>query len=827
MEGHLMKITRLTVNLALIATLAMGAAQALTFQASTASIKQSPEGHLFSNGEVAEYIEISDAGVYALNVTALGQPLDGVWPIMALSVDGYTADEVSVNTGTWEQYVFETWFDPGVYTIGVQFLNDALSETEDRNLGLTTFTLTGTAGESDPAFSTEAAWLTDAERRELDLVDATTEQIRELRMGGATVYVVDGQGNPVLDATVTVEQESHAFLFGASLAGYETFFDTTKNAQYEELFSDVFNYATLPFFWQLIEPVQGNMDFARLDSMVNWCESHGIEMKGHALLWSQTNMLPSWMNGELPSEAEMHAHVATIMQRYAGRIGAWEVVNEPYNQPGIGIDTPHAWARNYAPNSTLVVNEYGQFYNGLLGFWDDMAAAQDRGVAIDAVGIQAHAPIDTAYPMHRVRDILDLYAQLDVGVHITELTPPSDGTPTTGAPWRSHWDEATQADYAEKLYRVAFAHPAVEAISWWDFSDHGAWVPSGGLVDANLNPKPAYNALKRLITQEWHTSTNGQTYTGGGFYFNGYFGRYTVTVSHEGHTKEVSFSLAKGAENSVIVALDGLAPANPPAVTVNSLATKNSTPTLTGTVANASNVSVSVDGENFYRATISDGAWQLALSTPLADGRYDVQATATNDAGQSASDETANELTVDGTAPVITLTGGAVEIEEGESFTEPGYSANDNIDGDVSGQVSVSGSVKTTEPGEYTLTYRVSDSLGNSTQKARTVTVTAKRAQKVIGLTGDLDNNGTIESWDLTLLYYLNVWGESQLNQLLSGYNMATVDSRLADINRDGKIDSTDTDLLNWTLKYGLDAVNTYQASIGAGPAYVGVEVYE
>ncbi|MFP4500781.1 MAG: endo-1,4-beta-xylanase [Candidatus Hydrogenedentota bacterium] len=823
-----MNIIRLVISFTLITAITAGAAQAISFEASNASIKQSPEGHLLSNGEVAEYIEITEAGVYALDVTALGQPLDGVWPIMALSVDGYTADEVSVNTETWEQYVFETWFDPGVYTIGVQFLNDAMSETEDRNLGLTTLSLTGTSGEANPAFSTESAWLADAERRELDLVDATTEQIKELRMGGATVYVVDAEGNPVPNASVTVEQDSHEFLFGASFAGYETFFDTTKNAKYEELFSDVFNYATLPLFWGLIEPTEGNLDFARLDSMVDWCVDNDIAMKGHALLWTQADLLPNWMNGELPSEEEMHAHVATLMQRYGDRIGAWEVVNEPHNQPGISLDAPHTWARDYDPDGKLVVNEYGQFYNGLLGFWDHVAAAQDRGVAVDAVGIQGHAPTDTAYPMHRIRDILDLYAQLDVGVHITELTPPSDGTATTGAPWRSQWDEATQADYAEKLYRVAFAHPAVEAISWWDFSDHGAWVPSGGLVDENLNPKPAYNALKRLITEEWHTSKAGETYTGGGFYFNGYLGSYTVNVNYEGYTKEVTFTLTKSEENALTVTLDDLAPADPPAVTVNSLATKNDTPTLTGTVANAASVSVSVDGESFYRADIDEETWQIALGNALEDGRYDVQARATNDAGHSVDDNTDNELTVDTTAPAITLTGNdAIEIEEGESYTEPGYTASDNIDGDITGQVNVSGSVKTDVPDEYTIRYSVADSLGNSAEATRTVTVTAKREQVLVGVVGDLNNDGVIEEWDHTLSYYLNVWGEDQLNQLLRGYGMATVDTRLADINLNDRINSTDTQLLNWTLQYGLETVNDYLANQGQALCRVGEEVYE
>lgn len=76
--------------------------------------------------------------------------------------------------------------------------------------------------------------------------------------------------------------------------------------------------------------------------------------------------------------------------------------------------------------------------------------------------------------------------------------------------------------------------------------------------------------------------------------------------------------------------------------------------------------------------------------------------------------------------PVLTLKGGNVTITEGNKYTEPGYTAIDNCDGDITSLVTVEGSVDTGKTGTYTLTYTVTDSYGNSATAKRTVTVNPK-----------------------------------------------------------------------------------------------------
>jgi len=64
--------------------------------------------------------------------------------------------------------------------------------------------------------------------------------------------------------------------------------------------------------------------------------------------------------------------------------------------------------------------------------------------------------------------------------------------------------------------------------------------------------------------------------------------------------------------------------------------------------------------------------------------------------------------------PVITLDGGNITLNAGESWIEPGFTAFDAVDGILTGSVSVTGAVNTSVPGPYTVTYTVSDQAGNT-----------------------------------------------------------------------------------------------------------------
>lgn len=80
-------------------------------------------------------------------------------------------------------------------------------------------------------------------------------------------------------------------------------------------------------------------------------------------------------------------------------------------------------------------------------------------------------------------------------------------------------------------------------------------------------------------------------------------------------------------------------------------------------------------------------------------------------------------------APVITLNGDdPMTLSVGDTYTEPGASAVDDVDGDVSDEVTIGGTVITQEAGSYTVTYSVSDKAGNQSTATRTVVVEEEQA---------------------------------------------------------------------------------------------------
>jgi hypothetical protein len=93
----------------------------------------------------------------------------------------------------------------------------------------------------------------------------------------------------------------------------------------------------------------------------------------------------------------------------------------------------------------------------------------------------------------------------------------------------------------------------------------------------------------------------------------------------------------------------------------------------------------------------------------------------------------------DTTAPVITLNGSStINLEQGDTYSEQGASASDNVDGDISSNIIIGGNtVNTNVVGTYLITYDVSDNAGNTaTQVTRTVNVNLDSTAPIISLIG-------------------------------------------------------------------------------------------
>ena len=121
--------------------------------------------------------------------------------------------------------------------------------------------------------------------------------------------------------------------------------------------------------------------------------------------------------------------------------------------------------------------------------------------------------------------------------------------------------------------------------------------------------------------------------------------------------------------------------------------------------------------------------------------------------------------TVDTTAPVITILGDDTEaIAVGSTYTDPGATALDNIDGVRN--VDMSGLVDNTRIGNYTITYTASDVAGNVSTKTRNVVVASF---KYVPKYSFGENNGDNQDWQAWFFNGSNVydWTDTYVDNYL------------------------------------------------------------
>lgn len=175
---------------------------------------------------------------------------------------------------------------------------------------------------------------------------------------------------------------------------------------------------------------------------------------------------------------------------------------------------------------------------------------------------------------------------------------------------------------------------------------------------------------------------------------------------------------------------------------------------------------LTLPGEPFqecgYRATDNvDGDITDQVESREENGR--VIYTATDSSGNTATAERIIRYK-DTEPPVITLIGSEhMTMRVGETYSEPGYTAADQIDGDLSGQVLVEHQIDSRKPGVYDVIYTVEDQGGNQAAAKRTVTVVSplsdpsnNSGDKIIYLTFD-DGPGPYTEKLLNILDEYNV----------------------------------------------------------------------
>jgi GH35 family endo-1,4-beta-xylanase len=405
--------------------------------------------------------------------------------------------------------------------------------------------------------------------------------IEKYRKGDATIVVLDKSGKPVESATIEVRQKTHEFLFGCNLFVLGQLAAPELNQKYETAFTNLFNFATLPFYWKELEPEQGKPRFSESsekmwrrpppDLLVKWCKDHNITAKGHCLMYVKDIFMPSWTEKNNPELLlkQGQKHMTEIAARYRDDIPIWDVANEEIQRvrtlPDQWYKVPNdylAWcfkeAGSLFPKSSVLLYNDGTIVNENEGSDWHRAIIQgliEKKVRLDAMGIQFHGykreeMLDgKIFPPEQLIKVYDKYGQLGLPMYVTEITIPG----------RDKDGFVLQAKILEKMYRLWFSTPNMAGITYWNLGDGTAFEKEnevlGGLLDIEMNPKPAYQVLDKLINHEWKTTESLKTEKNGKATFRGFYGKYQVVVRSNGKLLEQEIILSKSSINNYFIQL--------------------------------------------------------------------------------------------------------------------------------------------------------------------------------------------------------------------------------------------------------------------------------
>ena len=297
-----------------------------------------------------------------------------------------------------------------------------------------------------------------------------------------------------------------------------------------------------------LRPAPGEFNFARADQFVKMARKLDLAVVGHVLVWhSQT---PNWFfehdDGSPLTRDElierMREHIHTVVKHFKGDVTYWDVVNEAVDVRGgqgffrqskwqqiIGddfIELAFRFAHEADPDVVLIYNDYSMTDPAKVEFVVEhiVKPLKEKGIRIDAVGMQAHWHVDSP-SLNQIEASIETLADAGVQVHITEL----DMSVLPSAWGHTDADISTNYELQDKLnpytdglpeemaekqaerYKAVFDlfedhRRDLGRVTFWGISDGDSWknnFPMRGrtdyplLSDRNFDPKPAYDILVR------------------------------------------------------------------------------------------------------------------------------------------------------------------------------------------------------------------------------------------------------------------------------------------------------------------------------------------
>lgn len=258
--------------------------------------------------------------------------------------------------------------------------------------------------------------------------------------------------------------------------------------------------------WDAVEGSRGNHNYNAGDQLVEFAHQNQMKVRGHTLIWH--SQVPNWVQSlsKADIESTFKKHITDEMTHYKGKIYAWDVVNEVFEENGVLRNS--IWHKNLGdnfvaeafkiahevdPNAKLYINDYNiESKNAKSdGLYKLVSQLKAQGVPIHGVGFQSHFSVG-AIP-HDFASNLQRFSALGLDVAITELDIAMK-LPSTP-------EKLSQQarDYAS-VFKDCLSVPRCVGVTIWGFTDKHSWIHGDALPwDSNYHPKPAVAAIEAVL----------------------------------------------------------------------------------------------------------------------------------------------------------------------------------------------------------------------------------------------------------------------------------------------------------------------------------------